>query len=77
MINIKAYVLPIKCITDEDIAREFNESNYDRGFQCLCCKGYQRLDSDYGVCFGKDSILKNRVIFEHFTCSKYKHRLSE
>jgi len=73
MILNPSYVLPIKVFTQEEEQEEFSESNYSNGLQCLHCDAFKEIDSDHGVCWRKDSIFKNRVVFEHFSCKKYKH----
>jgi hypothetical protein len=72
MIINPSYVLPVKVFTEEELQEEFSESNYNKGLQCLHCDAFKEIDSDHGVCWRKDSIFKNRVVFEHFSCKKYK-----
>lgn len=72
MIVNPSYVLPVKVFTQEEEQEEFSESNYNKGLQCLHCDAFKEIDSDFGVCWRKDSIFKNRVVFEHFSCKKYK-----
>ncbi len=69
-----SYVLPVKNLTDEEINSEFDEDKYEKGFQCEFCKGYRKINSDYGICWNKDSIIKNRIVFEHFACKKFEFK---
>ncbi len=77
MVPINTYVLPVKNLTEEDIEKEFSQELYERGSQCGSCKGYRAINEDYGVCFLKDSILKYRTVFEHFTCKKWVYKRSK
>lgn len=70
--KIDTYVLPVKSLTEEEIENEYDETSYYAGKQCGSCKGYRELDSDYGTCFKKESIFKNRLVFEHFACKKFE-----
>jgi len=71
-LNINSYVLSVKNLTEEEMLKEFDESNYCKGFQCQFCSGFREINSDFGICWLKNSEFKNRIIQEHFSCKKFE-----
>ncbi len=48
-----------------------DEPQHSHAEQCLLCKAFKPIDSDWGWCHSRESVYGGRIMFEHDTCSKY------